>query len=262
MASFVADKRISSSVESNTSESHKRSLLQSSDILIVRPGAFTDSAYDHLSHSKAYAKTPGAQSTNTIGPEDYMQTKHIYPRQDQRDEWITKATIYTSRVGTNESDEESLSMGEGTDQAYEDQPRESESAFGRLHAMPEDRQYIMQRFLGEETYQPTRVLDESTKGLSYIEDEVGESMNPPPKRGQASLDTNFLMIGAFAEDFDEYEVYTHLKSVVYANSIHPISTDYQSLGPEAFAKEYLEYESCFSKPYEKPDKMENCSNSF
>ena len=197
------------------------------------------------------------------GPEDSMSKEHMYLQEDQQDERITKATFHNSGVGKNNSDENSVSVGEAKGQASEDDARKPESAFDRLHALPEDRQYIMHRFLGEQTYQLTDLLNQSTQGLSSSDDKGGQSMkHSPPQRGQAPLDPNLLMIGAFAEDFDEYEIQAHRKSDSTANSIHSIRTNHQSLEPEALAKEYLAYESCFDKPQGKVNKLENCSNSF
>lgn len=141
-----------------------------------------------------------------------MQTTQKYLHGDQRDEGTTKATVRGSEIGTNDWDEKSISVGEATGQASKGQARESESAFDRLRAMPEDRQYTMRRFLGEEIHQLADAVVAKTEGLSYTDDEVGESMNHlPPQQAQTPLDPNLLMIGAFAEDFYEYVIYVHRK---------------------------------------------------
>lgn len=169
----------------------------------MRPRAFTDPTYRRPSHHKAY-KTSEAESTGAVRLGDNLQTKHIHPYQDQRDKWITQAEISISRTNLNECNTKS-SIGGTTNPVNQDQPKEFESAFDRLHAMPEDRHYLLERFFAEEDHPSTRDFDEGGRGSSYIEGDVGKSMYPPPKRRRTSLDTNLLMIGAFAEDFDEYE---------------------------------------------------------
>lgn len=263
MASFIIDDYISSSPESITSVSHERSLYYSSDLLITRSTASIDPSYHRPSHSKASYQSSEAQSTNATGPEDLMQKKHTHLREDQRDDWITKATVHSSKIGTNDPGEKSVFVGEATGQASKDQPRESKSLFDRLQALPEDRQYIMQRFLAEESHQQAGVFNNSTQGLSCSNDKIGGTIKHPPPRGkQASLDPNLLMIGAFTEDFDEYEIPAHRYSVSSANSVHSTSTDHHTLKPEALTKEYLAYESYFDKPQKKPNELENCTNSF
>ena len=202
MTSLPANKHLSSFIDSTRSESHKRSFQQPSNFLIGRPRAFTDPAYRRPSHNKVY-KTSEAGSTCAVPLGDYLPTKHIHPYQDQRDEWITRTEIGISRSNLNECNTKSP-IGVITDQVYQYQPQEFTSAFDRLHAMPEDRHYLLERFFAEEDRPSTRIFDEGSKGSSYVEGDVGISMYPPPKRRRTSLDTNLLMIGAFAEDFDEY----------------------------------------------------------
>ena len=263
MASFIDDEYISSPTEPATSESQKISSSYSSQIFVVRSRAFTDPSYHRPSRNKAGHQIAEAQSAHATDPEDLMQKRQTYLRRDQRDDWIEKGVIRSSKTGTNDPAQTSFSVGESIVQASKDQPGESKLSSDRVLALPEDREYIMQRFLREATHQPAGVLDDSTRELSCIADNVSGSIkHPRPQEKKSPLDPNLRVIGAFTEDFDEYEICAHRKSVSLADYIHSVSTDRPTLKPEALAKEYRAYESCFDKPHEKPNKLKDCTNSF
>lgn len=230
----------------------------------MRSKTFIDPACYCPSRSKARFQAPEAKSTKTAEQEDFTQTMRIQLNEDQRDEWITTATVYSSSIETNDPDVKPIRDGEAAGQACEDPLRGAESAFARLHALPEDRQYIMRRFLSEESHELDKVAVESSQELLCLDEKIDEStMNSPPQPGETPSDPNLLMIGVFAEDFDEYDIYAQTqKSGSSANSIHCIRTELPTLDPEVLTKEYVAYESSFSKPYEKPDQLVNCSNSF
>lgn len=220
MASFINDEYISSPTEYATSESHKISSSCSSKVFIVRSRAFTDPSYHRPSHNKAGHHIAEAQSANGTDPEDLMPNHQTYLRKDQRDDWIEKGMIRSSKTGTTDPAQTSFSVGEPTGQASKDQSGESKLSSDRVLALPEDRQYTMQKFLNEATRQPAGVLDDNTRELSCIADKVGGSIKHPlPQDKKSPLDPNLRVIGAFTEDFDEYEICAHRKSVSSANYI-------------------------------------------
>jgi hypothetical protein len=207
MASFVADKHIYSFTEPTASGSRKGSFSPPSSFL-MRSRAFTDPTHLRFGDNEVYTGIPQTRFTRAALLEELMQTDHIHPHQGQRADQIRKATLHSSRTNKNDHTTHSLHVGEANDQEYQVQPEEYESVFDRLHAMPEDRQYMLERFLAEEDHPLTGDGDENVLGSPYI-----ESTYIPPKTRRNSLDTNLLMIGAFAADFDEYRI--HLPNGVY-----------------------------------------------
>lgn len=140
-----------------------------------------------------------------------MQTNHIPPHPGQQeDDQVRNTTLHNSRTNKNDHSTNSLPVGEAIDQEFQARPEEPESVFDRLHAMPEDRQYLLERFLAEEDHPSILDGDENVLGSFYI-----ESTYSPPKTRRNSLDTNLLMVGAFAADFDEYVSSFQTKSTTY-----------------------------------------------
>lgn len=219
----------------------------------MRSTSFTDPSYHLPSHNKACYQTPEAQSAKGTGPEDLMQKSHTHLRKDQSDEQIVRAMFRSFSIGIHDPSQKSFSVSEAVRRASEDQRGEPESDFDRLHAMPEDRQYILDKFLKEETHQLAGALNEGPQELSSTADKGGQSTKHPLPQGKKSrLDPRLLMMGAFADDFDEYEIDAHRKPVLSANHIHSTSTKHPIIKPEAIAKEYGAYESRFEKPHKKP----------
>lgn len=192
-----------------------------------------------------------------------MQQSHTHLRKGQLDDRIEEATLRSSKVGINDPGEKSASVSEAIHRASKDQPREPESISDRLHTLPEGRQYIMQKFLNEETHQLAGVLNEGTQKLSCTAGKHGHSSKHALPQGiKSPLGSSLVMMGAFTEDFDEYAHYAHRKPILSANYIRSTSTKNPILERKALAKEYAAYESRFDKPREKSKKLENCTNSF
>lgn len=192
-----------------------------------------------------------------------MQKSHTHLRKDQQDDRTVEAMLRSSKVGINDPGQKSSSVSEAIQRASKDQPREPESVSDRLRTLPNSRQYIMQKFLNEETHQLAGVLKEDTQELSFTTDKHSQSSTQALPQGiKSPLGSSLVIMGAFAEDFDEYANYAHRKPVLSANYIHFTSTKHPGLGPEALAKEYLAYESRLDKPRDKSKKLQNCTNSF
>ena len=192
-----------------------------------------------------------------------MQKSHTHLRKDQLDGRVAEAMLHSSKVGINNPGEKLSSVSEDIHRASKDQPSEPESISNRLRALPEGRQYIMQKFLNEETHQLAGVLNEGAQELSCPAGKYGHSSKYALPQGiKSPLGSSLVMMGAFTEDFDEYAHYAHRKPVLSANYIHSTSTKNPTLEREALAKEYKAYESRFDKPREKSTKLENCTNSF
>ncbi len=189
-----------------TSEPCEETVLLRTTSLIVRPRRFTDPTPRRPNSKQSSCGTAETQSISAACLGHYTQSRRIHQGQDQRNCWLRKRKLRGPRIRRNKSSIASLSMSEARDSAYHGEPREATPFMDRLYAVPEDRQYALQRFLGDEDLPLTPSLDDHIKGLSFVDGQAGEPTYPPSKRRRASLDTNLLLIGAFAADFDEYSI--------------------------------------------------------
>lgn len=170
----------------------------------MRSRSFTDPTNYRYSQSKTCNKAAEAKPIIAAHFENCKQTKLTNPPQEQQDDWITVTTTKTLSSNIKACSLDSFT-GAAIGQACSDQPGETESAFDQLRAMKECRQYMLQRFLTDEDHPSIRVLDEHPRRSSCAEDIVSDfDANHLPAGRRTSLDSNLLVIGAFAADFHEY----------------------------------------------------------
>ena len=170
----------------------------------MRPKGIADAIHQARwpGHNKVYGEIPEGQPTAPARLRFDKQKKHVYRHQEGRYNLIKRKTTGTCSIKRRTYDADSVS-GKGSDQVDQDQPKASKSAFDPLRDMPEDRQYVLQRFLAEDP-SLTGVVDETARASSHVQEKSIGFEYPLPKARRASLDTSLLMIGAFAEDFIEY----------------------------------------------------------
>lgn len=102
----------------------------------------------------------------------------------------------------------SFSSSGGLDQVQDQIARgrsiEPGSAFLQLRAIPQDRYYSLNRFLAKEG--SPSFLDVIENTTETLDESYGDQTEPPypkRKRRRMSLETDLMMVGAFAEDFEE-----------------------------------------------------------